>query len=168
MFNHMSYKVMLWGTGEKQSFYFSTLKDAAEKFISLAEEYQAKPDDFPGSPHGELWYSWMPGKTEGEIILCREYNEDSIDWKNNTCNPPFDVLPVFRSESEELSKMFPNFRFTIWDEIEGDRALRSETIEKTQSFLKMISDDTISNVEFLHQMYEFVHGLKNKLDESQF
>jgi len=43
MFNHMSYKVMLWGTGEKQSFYFSTLKDAAEKFISLAEEYQAKP-----------------------------------------------------------------------------------------------------------------------------
>ena len=156
MNNDLPFKVMVWGL-EKSSHHFPTLKSAAQFFVDLSrsEKYNCFPDDYPGSPHGELWYSYVAGK-KTSIILCKEYDEGSIDWEKNTTNPPLEMQSTYSTEREELRRQFPNFRFEIWDELPGDKENRVNVIKSAKFLVDALEDETISAVESYEQMLDFI------------
>lgn len=167
MNNDLPFKVMIWGSAMPQSsFYFPTLESAGRFFIEKTVEFNCQPDDYPGSPRGELWYSWMPGDGV-EIILCREYDVNSIDWENNTSNPPLQMLPTYRNDSKDLRNLFPSFRFEIWDEIPGDREIISKVLESAKGLILNLEDETMPAMESFFDIKEFLKTSQELLDKNQ-
>jgi len=156
MNNDLPFKVMVWGS-EKSSHHFPTLKSAAQFFVELSrsEKHGCLADDYPGSPHGELWYSYVVGK-KTSIILCKEYDESSIDWENNKTVPPTEMKSTYIAEREELRRQFPNFRFEIWDELPGDKENLANVWQSAKFLVDALEDDTISVVESYEQILDFI------------
>jgi len=166
MQNDLPYKVMIWKGGDKSSFHYPTLHAAASFFIEVAKRDQCFPEDFPGSPEGEIWYSWMCNQETGqEIILAWEYDVATLDPNPKVpSNPPYQFRFQREGDQHNLLVMFPTFRFTIWDKLPGDNVARRKIVKIVESLFDDIKEDSYSDDEVFWFASEAVKKLKRVID----